>query len=240
MTDPVTICSIIVAAVALWVAWDSRRKTTQHVFQMIRVSTGFAESIEQPSGYCHFELYIKNLGLPFPRMSVALGFREPNGKGWLSYPLRAIDIVTKRSSDCASRVATGQVVEFGWRTHEMEEADIHFLQALRDLRGQQAVLTVYSAGYIVGSIRPGCIRERIQGALQNCVFRLCRLFKFGFHAANQDSWRARVRTPDSQTLSFALTHFLKNIRKQGSPNNRIERDSGKAGADVGPTGGVHP
>lgn len=33
---------------------------------------------------------------------------------------------------------------------------------------------------------------------------------------------------------------LQNRQNQDSPNNRIERDSGKAAADGGPTGAVHP
>lgn len=222
MFGPVSICSLIVAAVALWVAWDWRRKSTQHVFLLIRVSSGFTQSVEHPNGYQHFKMYIRNLGLPFPRMSVVLGFREPNGKGWMSCPLRAVDIRTKHSSDSAINVATGEVVQFAWRTYEMDVSEIRFLQALHDLRKQKAVLTVYSCGYIVGTMNPGSLPERIKSAWHQCVSAACRKLKLGIDAANQDSWKARIKTPDSQSLSFALSYFVEQLRKKESSNNGVQ------------------
>ena len=214
MIDPVTICSLIIAIAAFWVAWDSRRKTTQHVFAVVKSSYSCTTSIAQPRGFHQFEMYLKNLGLPFPRMSVVLGFRDNNGKGWISCPLQAIDIPTDKASAAALDVPAGLVVQFGWRSHEMNDSEVHRLMRLEDLREQHAVLSVYCAGYLVKTINLASWHERLKQRLQNTVFEVFCRFHLGLYAENQDSWKARVRLPDSQLPSSSLTCFLSAL-KQG-------------------------
>jgi len=208
------IANLIIAGIALWVAWVTLRKTTQHDLKIARSESHFAKSIERPNGFHELEIYFKNLGLPLPEMSVALGFCELDGFGWSSAPLRAVNIVTNKSSHSASDVATGMVVKFGWRTYEMTEFDITFLRTLEDLRKQKAVLSVYCAGYHVKSIRLGSLSDRIARRYHGMIFTVLQQFKLGHFAKNQKSWRARVRHPDSHDLSFSLAYFLSALKKE--------------------------
>jgi len=43
-----TLCSLIIAFVALWIAWDSRRKTTQHILKIHDIKNGWIRSIGKP------------------------------------------------------------------------------------------------------------------------------------------------------------------------------------------------
>lgn len=233
--SPVSICSLIVAAVALCVAWDLRRKTTKHVFTVVQSSSGLTESSAPPVTFHHFEVYLKNLGLPFPQMAVDLGFRKKNGKAWVFCPLRAIDIRTGKASDAAPDVATGLVVRFGWRSHEMDDSEICCLMSLEDLREQHAVLSVYCADYMVARINLASWRERLKQRWKDRILMVFHRFRLGSYAENQDSWRARIRSPDSQLLPFSLTHFLCALREERNSNKAIQATSEPA-PNAGPDG----
>lgn len=210
----ISICSLLVAAAALWIAVDLRRKTTQHVFTLIRAASGFRQSIEYPTGFCHFEIYLKNLGLPFPQMSVVLGFRDKNGKGWMSCALRAMDIRTEASSEDAMSVATGLVVKFGWRSYEMNDSETRFLSSLESLREQRPLLSVYCNGYSVSTINLHSTTESMRRWWQRATLTIFRWLGLGFYAKNQQSWRARIKLPDVQPVSTCLTYFLDCLREQ--------------------------
>lgn len=218
MADGISLCSLVaafapmvIAIVALCIAWDLRCKTTQHIFTITQVSSAEEQSITHPNGFHYFELYIKNLGLPFPKMSVVLGFYGKNC-GYFLCRLRAIDILSEHSTDTADNVATGLVVKFGWRSYEMDSSTIQFLCSLENLREQRAALSIYCAGYRVKNIQFGSRKERMSICWRNVLFSIGRWLKLGFYAKNQKSWQARIRLPDSQTLSTALMFFLHNLR----------------------------
>jgi len=232
MVDVIDICglvvaalALVVAAVAVWIAWDLRRKTTTHVFGLIEAASGYTNSIEHPSGFCHFEIYLKNLGLPFPQMSIVLGFREKNGKGWLCCPLRARDIRTKASSENAVNVATGLVVEFGWRSYETSNSDRRVLLSLESVREQEAVLSVYCNGYIVSTLNLDSTVGSIRRRWQSAAFGIFRRLELGLYAKNQQSWRARVKLPDVQLVSASLTYFLDCLRKEQSSSKSHAGDA---------------
>lgn len=207
------VASLIAALVALWIAWDSRRKTTQHVIMIKRVSSGHKQSRTHPNAYSSFDLLIANLGLPIPKMSVVLNFYEDK-LGYLSFPLRALEMQTEKSTDSHDHVATGLIVRFGLRSFEMDKGSQESLSRLVDFRKQRATLSIYCAGYRVTAIRLGSRQERILMRLRNIIFSIAswRWLRLGYYAKNQDSWRARIRLPDSQLLSPALMFFLHNLR----------------------------
>lgn len=203
---------MVIAAAALCVAWLTLRRTTQHVVRVVRCQSHYEKSIEHPNGFDEFEVYFKNIGLRIPEMAVALGFHDRNGLGWCSCGLRAVNVVTNQSSGTASNIETGMVVKFGWRTYEMDEGHRALLDVLDDIRKQNAVLSVYNAGYLVKTIRLWSWRGWITGLGYNLIFRLLMWFKMGSFAKNQKSWRARIRLPDSNDMPFCLKNFLERLR----------------------------
>jgi len=218
MIDAINICSLIVAGMAMWIARDWRQKSTRHVFTLVQSCTSSPVSAEHPDGFHQFEIYVKNLGLPFPQMSIELGFRERDGKGWWSCPLRAIDISTGEASDVAENVSTGLVVKFGWRSYEMDLPTIRNVLGLEDLYEQDAVLSVYCAGYKAGAISLASWRERLTAQLQKAIHAFLRRWGFGFYAADQESWRAFISLPDWQLPSSSLAHFIDLLRENRDSN----------------------
>jgi hypothetical protein len=208
------VTSLVVAVVALWVAWMTLRRTTQHVLRVVRCRSHYEQSIERPSGFHGFEVYFKNLGLAIPEMAITLGFQERNGFGWCSHGLRAVNMLTQQSSATASRIETGTVVEFALRSYEMNEGSVAMLGTLEDVRKQKAVLSVYSAGYQVKRIRLWSWHGWFAGRVYSLIFKVLEWLKMGSFATNQRSWRARIRLPDSsRDLSFSLTNFLQALRR---------------------------
>lgn len=221
MTDPVSLSSFIVAVIALWISWDMYRKTTRHIFRVIQVSSEYTQSIEEPLGCHSFRIYIKNLGLPFPKMTVILGFRIPDGMGWASYPLLAFDIPTKKSTLFAENISSGQVVQFGWKMDQMNIPQFQMLKVLKSLRKQEAIFTVYSSGYKVGNIPIESPSDRIKKMFNGLFFSISQKLKLGIFALNQKTWKARIRFPQYQTISFALTNFLEAIDFCEKPRDGI-------------------
>ena len=207
----VTVISLAASAAALWVAWDCRKKTTQHVIRLVECSSGFTRSLHE-GDFHRFEIFIKNLGLPIPEMSVALQFSEKDGLSSFSSPMPSLNMITDELSKSAKDVACGVVVRFGWKTNQMQEKDIKFLLLLENLRKQRAVVSVYCAGYRVAVIKPFSLKERLRGVMQSIQFATCKSFRLGMFAKDQKSWRARVGSRSSHRLSFALENFIRSIR----------------------------
>lgn len=224
MTDIASTCSLIVAVVALWVAWDVRRKSTRHIVRIVEVSSGYRQSADCPRGFHCFEIYFKNLGLAFPSMSVGLGFREKGGKGWMSHPLEAVDIPTGQSGPAATGVATGLVVKFGLRSYKMNRSGVRFLRSLEDLAKQKAALTVYCAGYRVRTIVTYGWKETIKEGLWKMGHTFFQKLGVGSYAKDQGSWLARIRLPELKLVSFHLRGFIRHLPKDSGANRRVQRD----------------
>ncbi len=211
------VASVVLAVVALWVAFVTLRKTTEHLFRVVEASSGKRMTVRYPKGFYQFDLYIKNLGLPFPKMSVVLSFRPEDGPGTLSHSLSAIDIMTDASTPDAENVATGLVVKFGLRSHEIRETDAPILCMLKDVRRQGAWLSVYCGGYLVRTIYLDSIRERLKRRYRYTVLSVARRLQLGFYAKRAESWQARFPIPRTMLLPDAVTAFIRNLRSTLPP-----------------------
>lgn len=208
-----TVGSLVVGAAALWVALDVGRKTTQHVVRVVSVSATENQSRLHPGTYYAFELLVKNLGLAFPEMSISLSFQEKDGLGRQSMPMRAMSMRDRPSTDSAASVATGLMITFGWRSFEMSQDDIRFLQSLEDIEKQRARIAVYCAGYLVKVIHLNPRRDHISECWQNAVSRLGGVLGLGWRAKDQRTWKARVELPHRHTLSRSLSFFIHCLGK---------------------------
>ena len=204
--------STIAATVALWVAWDVRKKTTQHLVDIIHTSHSHQESVERK--YDEFSIFIKNFGLPIPTMAVSLQFQVQDGLGSASCNLRSIDIVTGVSAQVANDVVCGLVVKFGFLTDQMSPSDKQFLATLVDLRKQRATICVYCSGYLVESFKVDSWSQRRKGYRQKLLWTLTNNLSIGTRAKDQKSWKARLQFADRPSLQFTLGHFLDKIRAQ--------------------------
>jgi hypothetical protein len=214
MIDFVGIGSLLVAVIALWVAWDTRRKSTQHIVRVLEVANGHERSVEHPQGSHYFHIYFRNIGLAFPTMWVSLGFREKDGKGWVSCPLEAIDILTGQSHPCATGVATGLVVKFGLQSYNMNDMQLRFLRLLSDLGKQEAILTVYCAGYRVTTVAASGWRERTKESIWRMSHAILRKMGIGYYASNQESRRSRISIPKIKLVSLALKGFIQGLPEE--------------------------
>lgn len=208
----ISVSSKFIALASVYIAWVAYRRSTQHIVEIIQVSSGFCQSVSQPNGFHYFSLHVRNIGLPFPEMSILLSFDAKGGHGRIIQPLRAIDIPTDCSRDAARDVATGLVVKFGWHSNEMSENERRSLSELTDLHKRQAILSVYCAGYRVRVIRLSTLELRLLKWWRNVLRRIGSRLKLGFYNENPNSWRARFRYHESTILPEAISEFVYNLR----------------------------
>jgi len=129
-----TIASVLIASLALWVAWDWRRKTTRYIIKLYGSHFGFRDDLPSRVPHAHFCLYIKNLGLPLPSISATLWFRDLKTHRAHSVPLRCIALGTEQQTLDAASVACNQVVRFGWTTDQLTRSEVDLLVGLADVR----------------------------------------------------------------------------------------------------------
>jgi len=219
-----SVSALFVAMLALWVAWDIRRKTTQHIVRIERVASSPEEDRRLHTKPFHeFTIDIANLGLAFPEMVVLLRFRP--GPKEITCPLTRIDILTNRSTGLVVPVAAGQIVRFGWRTYELPERAPRMLSQLESLhdhlRDQEVWLSVYCSGFHTRSFRVLTRRDRIIQSTARVLLRGARALRLGRHVDDQKDWLARIpliRSPRS--LASHLDVFLSCLRAE-QKNARI-------------------
>lgn len=228
------ICSTVIAAVAVWIAWDTRRKTTRHVMRLVNVESGVKSTAAEPEGVAYFHVDLKNLGIPLPAMSVVLGFRAKDGLGWNRCPLRAIDILEETQSQAARGVATGLVCRFGFKANNLDKPTRDFLRSLVNVREQGALLTVFCNGFQVRDFRLSTIRGRLRDRVHAMYLRIIGWLGIGVFARDQNSWRAKIRMWNRKSLEWSFKRFADALKradeetitashKNGSPSVREVR-----------------
>lgn len=200
--------TLVVALLALWIAFFNYRRNNHVVVQILHCESASTHGIRDR--YQLFRVLLRNLGIPLHDISMHLSFTGPDGSGDATTPLHARD----GTRIIAGQFAKGMMAEFEFRTDRMDDREPDFLEMLRDLRTQSARLDLAAGGYRATSFklhswtlplkaRWNWFAHRLEDRLSYTVQREPPLPPLIRH---------RLTLPRFELPGYRLLYFIRNLR----------------------------
>jgi hypothetical protein len=144
------IITLIIALLALWVAYADYRRNNFTIIRLRDCTCSYTQSIDENAcqTFCHFRIIIQNLGIPLHDVHMSLSFSGKDGSGRLNLPLKASEQIT-----VPGQFAKGMIAAFSLKSHQLDKGGVAFLTALEDAKKQAASLCLYSDGFLVWECR---------------------------------------------------------------------------------------
>ena len=154
---------------------------------------------------------VKNLGISLHAPSLALGFRGPDRRGWISCPFQ-------RSGEHGwqgGEFARGMTVEFLLTSDKLGPGEMHMLSLLADPTAQGATLAFFSQGFLVKQRRVGGYAEKLKRMWNRSAASFNGLFDVHTRIPGSQNtiltmWKI---IPGFVTIEDHLRQFLREVKK---------------------------
>ncbi len=213
--------TLIVAVLALWIARSNYRRSNLPVLNIEECSCSHIQGIEENECqlFCYFRVLVRNLGIPLFDVAMTLVFREKNGHGKLTFPLKR----KGKTNDRMDQFAKGMIAEFFLKSYELSRHEIGMLSVLENPSMQEATLCLYSDGYLTMKWRLGGYWERCIQKWNRVAFRVNWALRreIGKNEKGLGIIKQPRVLPTLQVKAFHIAQFTDSLRRHQSKNNTM-------------------
>lgn len=207
----VDLAALATAVVSIWIAIREVRlnNTVALAVEDVSYSARHVYGFNNEQLFHEFRILIRNRGVTLHGVIARIEFAAALPQtGWLSMPLTA-----NREVCGDGQFARGMIAEFRWRSCETDAAGIQMLNALKNCRKQNAVLRVYSQGYLAWT-------KPIAGLVPDCLKYVNRwlhlanrqsLYSLGKSARGEKVYAYRYRFPTFVDIEMHLNGFVRSL-----------------------------
>ncbi len=208
--DPI-VCGLVL--VAFFLALHEYRRNTRVILKIIDASALMSRSVDKYNGKWYHKLVftIRNQGRTLHSLSVFLEFSGPNKSGWITCPLH------RRSTTHSdhTQFPPGMVGVFSFESPEIDQGQRGMLLLLSDVRAQDAVLSVYSNGYLAKSFRIGRAGDKAKLIWNRLAWRFNSAFDTHIQRPSQRPLTKLGEVlPYAHPLHVKVNSFLANLKKE--------------------------
>ncbi len=210
--DPVKGSALVVAVVALVVAWNNFRRGNTAIVKLIQVSASghHALGVNSERPYHSFSVELKNLGIPLKAVSVAItGF---SGMGSGHVPLRQFQF--DEPAPHGGALEKGMIAKFAIRTPELEPAALAILSSLGEPDASGVNVAVYSNGYLVKRFRVDRPTLKLRRGWNRLAHRINGAFTTRKKVRGREILHPHEVVPAFQDPDFYLRFFVKAAKEE--------------------------
>ena len=161
--------SVSIALIALFYTIREIKRSNNIIVKVKKCSSGFKQSIDENNTqrFFFFEIMIQNKGVNLYCPKMSLSFTCERG-GTLNLPLKQ-KVQTVFSMDTFSK---GMITSFHFKTYELDEGALDFLNHLRDTRKQNACLCLYSQNYLAKEFQINSFADKLKQKWNKFSYKL--------------------------------------------------------------------
>lgn len=207
----VDLAALATAVASIWIAIREVRlnNTVAITVEDVSHSARQVQGVNNKQLFHEFRVLIRNRGVTLHGVKARIEFAAALPQtGWFAMPL-----TPNREIGGDGQFARGMIAEFRWRSCEADAADIQMLNALKNCRKQDAVLRIYSQGYLAWS-------KPVAGFVPDCLKYLNRwlhlanrqsLYSVGKSTRGDKVYAYRYRLPTFVDIETPLSGFVRSL-----------------------------
>ncbi|MCI0335845.1 MAG: hypothetical protein L0228_21770 [Planctomycetes bacterium] len=173
MQDWVNIVAMATGLAAIWYTIRESRQNNKVLLKIRKYEASGHQSVNENNcqPFRVLKILIENRGIPLHSIQAAFSFSHPQHPGRYTFPLKR-----RKLSGDRDEFAKGMVVEFGFKSYELDQGDRGFLKILEDSSCWDATLCIYSQDYLAKEFRINGVIDNLKSRWNRFAYRFNNLF----------------------------------------------------------------
>jgi hypothetical protein len=204
MDDWVNIVAVGTGLVAIAYTIRESRQNNKVLLRVKSCEATGTQSVTENSGnFFHtLKIVVENYGIPLHSVRATISFVHHNEPGRFTLPLKRRPLSGDRDE-----FAKGMIVEFGFKSYELDRGDRGFLKILSQSTSGDKYLCIYSQDYLAAEFHIGGVSDKMKSRWNSLAYKVNNRFT---HKIKRGS-HTLTSTPNLLRRVPVLTDAICNI-----------------------------